>query len=160
MSGLIKIRGDLLASDATFICHQVNCMGVMGSGVAKQVREKWPHVYKDYCDAFYRHSNEMELMGEITVTPINNAQFVVNMFSQYKYGYDGQRYTNYEAFARCLERIHAVSNPGDTIAFPRLIGCDRGGANWAIIKTMIEEMLPDREIEIYCLHGGPEECMS
>ena len=37
---LIKIRGDLLESKADYICHQVDCMGVMGSGVALQVKNK------------------------------------------------------------------------------------------------------------------------
>ncbi len=155
---LIKIRGDLLESKADYICHQVNCMGVMGSGVAAQVKAKWPEVYNDYCKAFDYGSNK-DMLGYITVTPVSGGHSVINMFSQYKYGYDGQRYTNYEAFANCLEKILAVTKPGDTIAFPRLIGCDRGGANWTIIKCMIETILVDRDIEIYCLHGGPEECM-
>lgn len=153
---LIKIRGDLLESKADFICHQVNCMGVMGSGVAKQVREKWPAVYEDYKNMFEIWKSE-DLLGKITYTNVGD-HYVVNMFSQFKYGYDGARYTNYEAFARCLEQIMKISDPGDTVAFPRLIGCDRGGANWEIIKKMIEETLVDRDIEIYCLKGGPEEC--
>ena len=161
MSGLIKIRGDLLESKADYICHQVNCQGVMGSGVAFQIKNKWPDVYRDYLvKTNYQkvHGNPAHLLGGITVTKVNDHQKVVNMFSQEYYGYDGRRYTNYEAFARCLENIHAETKPGDTIAFPRLIGCDRGGANWIIIKCMIETILDDREIEIYCLHGGPEEC--
>ena len=44
---MIKIiDGDLFDTDAKFICHQVNCMGKMGSGVALQVRKKFPHVYE------------------------------------------------------------------------------------------------------------------
>ena len=30
------------------ICHQVNCQGVMGAGIAKQIRARWPEVYEDY----------------------------------------------------------------------------------------------------------------
>lgn len=36
------IKGDIFQSGADVILHQVNCQGVMGSGVAKQVREKYP----------------------------------------------------------------------------------------------------------------------
>lgn len=158
---LIKIRGDLLESKADFICHQVNCMGVMGSGVALQVKNKWPDVYLDYLvktNWQQVHGKPENLLGTTTFTKVGDNQRVVNMFAQPGYGYDGRRYTNYEAFARCLENIHAESKPGDTIAFPRLIGCDRGGADWTIIRTMIETILKDREIEVYCLKGGPEEC--
>lgn len=38
------IKGDIFQSSADVILHQVNCQGVMGSGVAKQVREKYPDV--------------------------------------------------------------------------------------------------------------------
>ena len=46
---MIKIiDGDLFTSKANFIVHQVNCQGVMGSGVAAQVVEKFSHVETEY----------------------------------------------------------------------------------------------------------------
>ena len=42
------VYGNLLDSSAKYICHQVNCKGVMGSGVAKQIKEKWPSVFRRY----------------------------------------------------------------------------------------------------------------
>ena len=42
------IDGNLLDSDATVICHQVNCQGKMNSGVAKAIRNKYPRVYEEY----------------------------------------------------------------------------------------------------------------
>ena len=47
------IDGDLFTTDARIIAHSVNCRGVMGSGVALQVHQKFPHVffqYKRFCD--------------------------------------------------------------------------------------------------------------
>ena len=44
---------DIFDSGADIICHQVNCQGVMGSGLAKQIRERYPIVYEEYkkwCD--------------------------------------------------------------------------------------------------------------
>ena len=41
-------NGDLLESGCDYICHQVNCQGVMGSGIAKSIREKWPVVFEKY----------------------------------------------------------------------------------------------------------------
>ena len=49
------VTGDLFSTDAKYICHQVNCQGKMGSGVAKQVREKFPMVFENYkaaCDSW------------------------------------------------------------------------------------------------------------
>ena len=42
------IDGDLFTAKAPIICHQVNCQGEMNTGVAQQVREKFPHVYEEY----------------------------------------------------------------------------------------------------------------
>lgn len=42
------IDGDLFQTNAKYICHQVNCQARMGSGVAKQVRAKYPEVYNAY----------------------------------------------------------------------------------------------------------------
>lgn len=47
MAVVIK-EGNVFDSDADIICHQVNCQGVMGSGVAKEVRERYPEVYYAY----------------------------------------------------------------------------------------------------------------
>ena len=38
----------LLEADVDYICHQVNCMGRMNSGVAKAIRERWPIVFTTY----------------------------------------------------------------------------------------------------------------
>ena len=35
-------NGDLLKSGCDIICHQVNEYGVMGAGIAKQIKEKYP----------------------------------------------------------------------------------------------------------------------
>lgn len=46
MQIMIKvINGDLFTSDARIIAHQVNCQGKMDSGVAQQVKNKYPNVY-------------------------------------------------------------------------------------------------------------------
>ena len=47
------LRGDITTlpennSHDTIICQQVNCMGVMGAGLAAQIRRKWPNVYNEY----------------------------------------------------------------------------------------------------------------
>lgn len=39
------IEHDLLMLDCDIICHQVNCQSVMGSGIAKQIKTKYPNVY-------------------------------------------------------------------------------------------------------------------
>ena len=42
------VIGNLLESDCQYICHQVNCQRKMGSGIAKQIKEKWYAAYDVY----------------------------------------------------------------------------------------------------------------
>lgn len=42
------IKGNILNVTEGIIVQQVNCMGVMGAGLAKQIKDKWPNIYNDY----------------------------------------------------------------------------------------------------------------
>lgn len=145
---IINVKCDILEIDCQVICHQVNCMGAMRSGVAKAIREKWPAVYKTYLLGLKLKS---ETLGTISVADVDKNKHVVNMYSQYEYGYDGKRYTSYDAFCSCLEEIKAfaIYNDIKSIAFPYNIGCCRGGANWNVIYAMIESVFKDTELDIY-----------
>ena len=160
------IYDDITKSNADYICHQVNCQGVMGSGVAKAIRDKWPQVYEEYKKFFEDTRNRLLSYYTLKIPPIDvsqhilgqiqkievdphNAKYVINMFAQEWYGYDGVRYTSYDAFWECLHHIKETARPKSTIAFPYKIGCERGGANWNIISTMIEEVLKDFKIEYW-----------
>ena len=148
------IKGDITWSKADYICHQVNCQGKMNSGVAKAIRERWPKVYDFYLRENINKSWE-HMLGHIQEVPVNETQSVINMFAQNYYGYDGRRYTSYDAFWTCLGEIRAQVPKGKTIAFPRYIGCARGGANWNVIYTMICEALDeDYNIEFWDYDGG------
>ena len=52
---MIKFKkGDILKAEEKVIIHQTNCLGIMGGGLAKQIREQHPKVYKEYkklCDS-------------------------------------------------------------------------------------------------------------
>ena len=50
--GMYYKTGDLLDAPVDYICHQVNCQGRMGSGIAKQIKERWPVVYEGYMAGF------------------------------------------------------------------------------------------------------------
>ena len=160
--------GNLLDAPVDYICHQVNCEGRMGSGIAKQIRERWPIVYEKYIEAFDKRTKEISdifgkptdplsagatFLGHLQQVPINDKQTVINMFAQQSDGYDGKRYTSYDAFWNCLEKGIKASIPkGSTIGFPAKIGCGLGGANWEVIFKMIEQVLgKDYEVYIYML---------
>ena len=161
-------EGNILDSGADLICHQVNCQGKMNSGVAKAIRQKWPEVYtayrsvakdlssEEFCDEDLSWTHMLGHIQNVYIGTVNGKdKGIVNMFAQYTYGYDGRRYTSYDAFWSCLGEIKKYMTPGQRIAFPARIGCVRGGANWRVILAMIEEVLgEDFEVEIWDLDRG------
>lgn len=145
------VYGNLLDAKEDIICHQVNARGVMGSGVAKAIRDKWPNVYKNYKEYCYNHG-AIYLMGTCLLVPINEGdQAVVNMFAQYDYGRDDRRFTSYDAFYECLEYIKQTVHRQCSVAFPYGIGCGLGGGNWDVIYAMICDVLGDWDVVIYKL---------
>ena len=147
------VKGNLLDSDCDYICHQVNCQGAMNSGIAKQIRERWPWVYTSYLRYYKACKNEGKSpLGEIWGVGIDrdnmSSKWVINMFAQEDFGYYNYRFTSYDAFVKCLEAMRDRLPRDKTIGFPKNIGCCRGGANWNIISTMIEEVL-GKDFEVY-----------
>ena len=141
------IDGDLFSTSAKYICHQVNCQGKMGSGVAKIVRSKFPEAFEQYKKACSRGG----YLG-LTQYVATNGKVIINMFAQDRYGYDGARYTDYDAFMKCLAEIHSAIPDGRTIAMPYGIGCGLGGGDWNTVYGMIErELGQDYTVELWRL---------
>lgn len=155
------IDGDIFESGADIIAHQVNCQGVMGSGVAKQVREKYPLVFRRYreqCEMF-----GSDLLGVCYLFCENDlaTPIIANLFAQDKFGYDGKCYTDYDALRNALSMLKTKINtyPGlsgvsPKIAIPYLMGCHRGGGDWEIVSKMIEEELAGCDVTLYRYTGG------
>ena len=140
------IKCDIFESGADVICHQVNCQGVMGSGIAKQVRERYPEVYKRYkivCDC------DNYPLGNVLFVSVDNNKDIANLFAQDKYGYNGSLYTDYDALKKCLIEINnTYINTNKTIAFPYLMSCARGGGDWNVVYKMIEDVFKDYDGDI------------
>lgn len=152
------VTGDIFTSGADYILHQVNCQGVMGSGVAKQVREKYPAVFEAYRNLCLAHtSGALNVLGYAQVVPNDNgSQCIVNLFAQEKFGYDGKCYTSYTALRQSLRTVRewVEHQPGATIAIPYLMSCHRGGGNWDTVLQIITEELGDLNVTLWEYNGG------
>lgn len=148
------IKCDIFESGADVICHQVNCQGVMGSGIAKQVKERFPQVFDEYKKFCNSTPNKSELLGSVLGVYVDDVGYIVNIFAQDKFGYDGKRYTNYKALQNGLDHANKLVF-GKTIAIPYLIGCCRGGGNWNVVYSMIEKIFSDGRNDILiCEYNG------
>lgn len=121
--------------DKRIVVHQVNCVGKMNTGLSKQIKDKYPQLFKDYrerCMMF----DYTELLGTNYYYEDENI-IIVNMFSQNNYGTEAQQ-TNYEAMATCLDKIRKMY-PTQTIVAPYRIGCGLGGGDWNIVSKLLEK---------------------
>ena len=162
-------NGSILNAKTDFIIHQVNCQGVMGSGVAKVLRDFNESIYDHYRARYeFQKLHNIPLLGSNDYYWLENhgiQQCIVSMFAQDKYGYDGKQYTNYEAFKTCLRQFKAdwpawvedidTDNKKilrrTTVSLPYYIGCGRGGGNWKEILEIITTELIDYDVELWRL---------
>lgn len=154
MRDYILLEQDITTANVSMICHQVNCMGKMRSGVAKCIREAFPNVYDEYIKLYNENiAHPSRLLGNNQYIAVSDGYktpyYVCNMFAQESYGYDGKTYTSISAFQRCLLDINRVS-VGCTVAFPWKIGCVRGGANWNEVLPLILNTLTSTQNIVFC----------
>jgi O-acetyl-ADP-ribose deacetylase (regulator of RNase III) len=139
---IIYKKGDLLKAEQSIIAHQCNMQGVMGSGVAKAIKEKYPDAFSVYR---YQLSAGIVRLGDYCAVKISD-KIIVNIFSQDKYTPRDIRHTSYDALEIAFRTLKSRYD-GD-IAMPK-IGCGLGGGDWKIVSAIIESVFNDRDIYIY-----------
>lgn len=155
---MIQVVNDSIAfAKEDIIAHQVNCRGVMGSGVAKLIRKKYPHVFSVYQRVCQAHAhNPSELLGKcqfcVTDDFDGRKVIVANLFAQDRYG-RGQVFTDYAAFRQAMKNLSdkAFTARSKSIAIPYKIGCGRGGGDWEKVLAIISEELKDFNVILYYL---------
>jgi O-acetyl-ADP-ribose deacetylase (regulator of RNase III) len=147
---IIYKKGDVTEASEGVIVHGCNALGVMGSGVAKTIREKFPEAYKSYRE---EHENFGLKLGSVYDGGMTNGKRILNAITQGGYGTD-KRQVNYESIYKCFETINieAKAQKVTEIAMPR-IGAGLGGGNWRIIETIIEETATSYQPVVYDYEG-------
>jgi hypothetical protein len=134
------IIGNILDVKSGVIAHQVNCKGVMGAGLALQIRKKYPEVYleyKDCCDTGYAR------LGSCLILPVDGLS-IANLFAQNGYGRTGV-HTDYMALSNCLSGLNEWAN-GCDIHIPYGIGCGLAGGDWDVVSVLIDKYAPNATV--------------
>lgn len=137
---MIEVKNSDILTDAfkdgcQVICHQVNCQGVIGAGLAKEIVECWPEVKRDYM-ALCAEVDADDLLGTYILTPVEEG-VIVSIFGQVYYGRDKNRcYTSYGALTCAFHLIHECLH-AKKIAIPYGIGCGLAGGDWDVVMKII-----------------------
>ncbi len=127
-------KGNLLDTPTDALVNTVNCVGIMGKGIALAFKKAFPENYKKYkvaCD-----KNEVEV-GKMFITKEDD-KWIIN-FPTKQHWRDPSKI---EWIKEGLSDLKLVILDHDikSIAIPKL-GCGAGGLDWSEVKPLIEKAL-------------------
>lgn len=155
--GIIDVdHGNLIEADAEALVNTVNCVGVMGKGIALQFRQAFPENFRQYASAC---RNGQVNIGQMFITETHlptSPKYIIN-FPTKRHWKGKSRLEDIEsgliALADEISRLDIKS-----IAIPPL-GCGNGGLDWLDVKPRIEAALasiPAVNIFLFTPKGAPD----
>lgn len=153
---LIQFKtGDILQEDVEALVNTVNCVGVMGRGIALQFKKAFPENFKGYVSAC-KHG--LVTPGKMLVYDTNgltNPRYIIN-FPTKQHWRDRSKIQH---IASGLEALAVVLRDRDikSVAIPAL-GCGLGGLDWTTVRPLIEKIctpLTNVRIVVYEPNAAP-----
>jgi O-acetyl-ADP-ribose deacetylase (regulator of RNase III) len=153
---MIEYRtGDILKADAEALVNTVNCVGIMGRGIALQFKNAFPENFKAYAVACRQgdvQPGRMFVFETGTLTP----KFIIN-FPTKRHWRGKSRIEDIEAGLITLAR--EIRTRGiRSIAIPPL-GSGLGGLNWGDVRARIDDALRsfnDVDVTVFEPNGAPD----
>ena len=144
--------GDLFASKAQTLVNTVNCVGVMGKGVALEFKKRFPANFEDYAK---RCERKQVRLGEPYPFPDPSGRLIVN-FPTKDHWRSPARLNDVERGLDYFVRNFAEWGI-KSIAFPPL-GCGNGGLEWSEVGPLTYRKLHQLpiDIEVYAPYGTPK----
>lgn len=141
------VSGDFFEFDADIMINTVNCVGVMGAGVALAFKKRFPEMFEDYVEKCRSGSirpgspsvwiqkdmisKEIEIINFPTKDNWKNP-------SEYHYIDDGLKWLS----------TYLENKNGKVVTLPAL-GCGHGGLDWGRVRSMISDRLQSSPAQIY-----------
>ncbi|PIT04261.1 Appr-1-p processing protein [Bradyrhizobium nitroreducens] len=147
---MIEFRtGDILSADVEALVNTVNCVGIMGRGIALQFKNMFPENFKAYEAACAREEVQPGRMFVYETRTLTNPKFIIN-FPTKRHWKGKSRMDDIDSGLKALvEEIRARRIK--SIAIPPL-GSGLGGLNWSDVKPRIVaalEKLEDLSVLVY-----------
>jgi O-acetyl-ADP-ribose deacetylase (regulator of RNase III) len=142
-------QGDILKQDADALVNTVNCVGVMGRGVALQFRRAFEDNYEAYRKACLRKEVRPGQMFVFDRSSLDSPRWIIN-FPTKRHWKGKSRLEDIRA--GLVDLVRVIREKGiRSIALPPL-GCGLGGLDWGVVRPLIEEALsvvPEVEVSLF-----------
>lgn len=141
---LICKEGDIFEQQVEAIVNPVNCVGVMGKGLALEFKKRYPKNFLDYkihCDCNRLDEGLLHVYRE-------NGMIIVNFPTKYHWRDKSNLSTIVTGLINL--RIWIIENNIQSIAIPKL-GCGLGGLSWDNVFVQIEVILRGLNAKIIVL---------
>ncbi len=149
------VRGNFLEANAEALVNTVNCVGIMGKGIALQSKKAFPENFNAYEQACRRREVDPGRMFVFSTGQMLHPRYIIN-FPTKKHWIGRSRYEYIESGLKAL--VSEIQERGiHSVAIPPL-GCGLGGLDWRIVRPMIEKafsQLPDVHVLIFEPAGAP-----
>ena len=147
--------GDILAADAEVLVNTVNCVGIMGRGIALQFKRAFPANFKAYAAQCRAGEVRPGRMFVYSTEQLTNPRFIIN-FPTKRHWRGKSRIEDIERGLEDLARV--VKRLGvHSVAVPPL-GSGLGGLDWPEVRSRIEDVLgalPGVRVTVFEPHGAP-----
>lgn len=148
-------QGDILRDESEALVNTVNCVGVMGRGIALQFKNLFPQNFKNYAKACQNKEVQPGRMFVYETGQLTSPRYIIN-FPTKRHWRGKSRMEDVEAgLSALVETIR--ERKIRSIAIPPL-GSGLGGLDWAEVKQRIEQALKpldDVQVNIYEPAGAP-----
>ena len=145
-------RGDILRADAEALVNTVNCVGVMGRGIALQFKKRFPDNFKSYKAACDRKELQPGKMFVHDLNELFHPRYIIN-FPTKRHWKGKSRMTDIEDGLQAMVEEVRQRNIR-SIAIPPL-GCGLGGLQWPDVRARIERAFKDM-VEVRVLLYEPK----
>lgn len=149
-------RGNIIAEDAEALVNTVNCVGVMGRGIALQFKKAFPANFKAYEAACQRSDVQPGSMFVFETNELTNPHYIIN-FPTKRHWRGKSRLSDIDAGLEALVAEIKERNIR-SVAIPPL-GSGLGGLIWSDVRARISQALSelsDVKIIVFEPKGAPD----
>lgn len=149
------VKGDIIKADTEALVNSVNCVGIMGRGIALQFRKAFPDNYKAYVAACDRNDVQPGRMFVFETHSLTNPKYIIN-FPTKRHWRGRSRVEDITTGLDAL--VNEIQSRGiRSVAIPPL-GSGLGGLDWKLVEPLVTLALsrvPQVRALVYQPSGAP-----